>query len=462
MAVTNVLKLSELEGAKRIDAEYYQKKYYNLLSKLIKCGASPLKRIVIPSRIKFNPKEGEYFDYLEIAEIDLTTGQFTLSNIIGEEAPDRAQWIVKKGDVLISTVRPIRNAVALIRKKQKNLVCSSGFCVLSPKNISSLYLFAYFKVGFIAYLLDRYTTATEYPAVTWNDIFKIPVYLGSKSFRNHISKIIEKNYELLDKSEVFYLQAENFLLEELGLKDFKPKYELSYSKNLSDAFEVRRADAEYFQPAYEKLLEKLQGKIELKPLRKFILGIQKGIEPRSDNYQDEGKQFIRVSNLSVNGFTDKDQKYLNEEWYQQLKGTYKPKQGDLLLTKDATPGIAYIVKEHVEGIISSGILKIKVNETEINKEYLALCINSLIGKMQIERDGSGSVIVHWRPEQVKKLKIPILPDKDQNKIALLIQQSHEARSKAMGLLKMAKKAVEIAIEKDEKEAMNFISKLEKD
>jgi len=50
----------------------------------------------------------------------------------------------------------------------------------------------------------------------------------------------------------------------------------------------------------------------------------------------------------------------------------------------------------VEGIIASGILKLNINESEINKEYLALCINSMVGKLQIERDGGESVIIHWR------------------------------------------------------------------
>ncbi len=126
------------------------------------------------------------------------------------------------------------------------------------------------------------------------------------------------------------------------------------------------------------------------------------------------------------------------------------------MTKDATPGIAYVVKEPIEGIISSGILKLQINEREINKEYLALCMNSIIGKMQIERDGGGSVILHWKPEQVKRLQIPLLPPETQQKIASLVQQSHEARKKAKELLETAKRAVEIAIEKNEKEALDYI------
>ena len=206
------------------------------------------------------------------------------------------------------------------------------------------------------------------------------------------------------------------------------------------------------------MIEKVNKSIELKPLRKFIIGFQKGIEVGSENYEDEGKLFIRVSNLSVNGFVERDQKYINDELYQQLKGTYEPKVGDFLLTKDATPGIAYVVKEPIKGIIASGILKLKINEREINKEYLALCINSLFGKLQIERDGGGSVITHWKPEQIKRLAIPILPNKIQQKIASLIKQSHEARKKAKELLEIAKRSVEIAIERNEKEALNYLSK----
>ena len=44
------------------------------------------------------------------------------------------------------------------------------------------------------------------------------------------------------------------------------------------------------------------------------------------------------------------------------------------------------------------------------------------------------------------------------KIASLVQKSHEARRRAKELLEVAKRAVEIAIEKNEKEALDYISK----
>ena len=59
--------------------------------------------------------------------------------------------------------------------------------------------------------------------------------------------------------------------------------------------------------------------------------------------------------------------------------------------------------------------------------------------MQIERDAGGSVIAHWKPEQVKKLQVPILPKSTQQKIANLVRQSHQARKKAKELLEKAKR-----------------------
>lgn len=460
MATTNIINLSKLEGAKRIDAEYYKTEYYSLLKKLKSSNIIPIKDVAIPAKRKFNPKEDEFYDYIEISGVDLHTGEFTTSKITGKNAPYRAQWVVKKYDILVSTVRPIRNAVTIIWKEQNNLVASSGFCILRAQKVMPEYLYIYLKTDIMKNLLDRYTTATEYPAITWNDILNAPIYLASSTFQETLAEVLFSVFNLLECSKDFYSQAEALLIRELGISDFEPQYKKTYTAKLSDCFSSHRTDAEYFQPVYEEVFRKIEKKkLELRSLDSFILGIQKGVEPGRENYREKGKPFIRVSNLSVYGFTDRDQRYLSDELYEKLKETYEPKQGDFLLTKDANPGIAYVVKEGIEGIISSGILKLKIDESKINKEYLALCINSLIGKMQIERDVSGSVIIHWRPKEVKRLKIPVLSIEIQQRIASLIQQSYQARKKARELLEIAKKAVEIAIEKNEEEALDSINNL---
>lgn len=100
----------------------------------------------------------------------------------------------------------------------------------------------------------------------------------------------------------------------------------------------------------------------------------------------------------------------------------------------------------VEGIISSGILRLKLKDKEIENEYLALYLNSVIGQMHAERDGGGSIITHWKPEQIKNVLIPILSKQTQTEISDLVKKSHESRKRAKLLLGQAKKEVEGLIE----------------
>jgi restriction endonuclease S subunit len=465
MAVFNIIKLSELEGAKRLDAEYYKQEYLKVKQKLLQTEfvyfRDLVKEIIHPKEIKREYEEKKQ-DYLFLLAQNVRPLMLDLSEkkFISEEiAKLMPKNLLEKGDILFIRTGAVGDSTVYTGEPPK-VIASAHILIAKPNfRVSPYYLAVFFNTSFGKNLIIRGTYGALQPEIAPNYIKNLPVPIFSRDLIIKIEKLFLKSQDLLQESQNLYSQAESLLLEKLGFKDFKPKYEKTYITKLSDAFSAHRIDAEYFQPAYEEVIEKLrENNIELQPLRKFILSIQKGIEPGSENYRDEGKPFIRVSNLSKYGFTDRDQKYINEELYQQLRETYEPKQGDFLLTKDATPGIAYVVKEQIEGIISSGILRLQINDSEINKEYLALCINSIVGKMQVERDCGGSVILHWKPEQVKKLKIPIIPLSTQQKIASLAQQSYEARRKAKELLEIAKRAVEIAIEESEEKAQECIHK----
>ncbi len=79
-----------------------------------------------------------------------------------------------------------------------------------------------------------------------------------------------------------------------------------------------------------------------------------------------------------------------------------------------------------------------------------------MGNCRSERDGEAHRFIqsYGNQSKSKDFIIPLLPLETQQKIASLVQQSHEARKKAKELLEVAKRAVEIAIEKNEKEAID--------
>ena len=98
----------------------------------------------------------------------------------------------------------------------------------------------------------------------------------------------------------------------------------------------------------------------------------------------------------------------------------------------------------------------KNKSPKINDEYLALVLNSILTKEQINRDVGGSVILHWRPDQVKKTAIPILPENQQIQIQQKVTESFTLRKRSRHLLECAKRAVEIAIERDERAAIRWL------
>ncbi len=90
-----------------------------------------------------------------------------------------------------------------------------------------------------------------------------------------------------------------------------------------------------------------------------------------------------------------------------------------------------------------------------------LVLNSTIVQKQIERDAGGSIINHWLVDQVKDTLIPILPISVQKKIAEKVDQSFSDRKQSKQLLDIAKRGVEIAIEKSEAEAEKWMKAEEK-
>lgn len=76
---------------------------------------------------------GFVFRYLEIGAID--NGELTQGpgRIRFSDAPSRARRVVKYGDTIISTVRTYLKAVWFADKTIGDLICSTGFAVLTPR-----------------------------------------------------------------------------------------------------------------------------------------------------------------------------------------------------------------------------------------------------------------------------------------------------------------------------------------
>jgi hypothetical protein len=172
---TFVRQASDVFNAGRADADYFRPRYQSLLALLRRQGKT-LRDVARLREDMFTPQPGQPFHYIEIGDL-AADGAATSHVVPGEEAPSRAKWIVQPGDVITSTVRPIRCLTGLIEPEQAGNICSSGFAVLTPKGIPGELLFAYLRLPVICELMDLHTTASMYPAISTTDLMRLPFLL---------------------------------------------------------------------------------------------------------------------------------------------------------------------------------------------------------------------------------------------------------------------------------------------
>lgn len=112
---------------------------------------------------------GADFTYLDIASIDRDEKRIVAPTPIPcAEAPSRARQLVETGDVLVSTVRPGLNAVALVPAELDGATASTGFTVLRPRVelLDSRYLFFWVRSPAFVSTMERLATGASYPAVS--------------------------------------------------------------------------------------------------------------------------------------------------------------------------------------------------------------------------------------------------------------------------------------------------------
>ncbi|WP_419800777.1 restriction endonuclease subunit S [Mucilaginibacter sp.] len=309
--------------------------------------------------------------------------------------------------------------------------------------------------------LERYAKGIRQRNLGTECIERLKLPLLSKNLQIKLDKLISSSFVKLSEYKVVYNLAEALLLEDAGLEDLILNKELINVKNFKDSFLVSgRLDAEYYQKKYEEIVSHITTQKHDTLIN--LVTISKSIEPGSAYYtEDEGLPFYRVSDYNKFGLSEPDKK-LTQTFVQDNKEqieNLKPKKGTILFSKDGSVGAAYLLRENLNGITSGAILHLQIrDEKKIIPEYLVLALNSKLVQMQAERDAGGSIILHWRKEEIEQVVVPIIDYKKQEEIAELIEESFRLKAESERLLEVAKKAVEMAIEEDEEVAIKFIKK----
>ncbi|AWW00737.1 DNA methylase [Arcticibacterium luteifluviistationis] len=365
---------------------------------------------------------------------------------------------LSKGDVLISIVGAIIGNLSLVKTDSK-ATCSCKLAILRPKSIKPELLSVYLKSNFGQNQIQKFRRGTGQTGFILEDFDQILIPEFESDFSDSIESLISQSYSYHEQSANNYSSAEQLLLQEIGLEDFKPSKEPVNVKSFKESFGISgRLDAEYYQIKYEEVVSRVINQTH--DILVNLVDISKSIEPGSAHYVEDGLPFVRVSDYSKFGLSKPD-KYLSKAFIKDKKALIqklKPKKGTILFSKDGSVGTAYYLREDKEFITSGAILHLKVKNTKtLIPEYLTLALNSKVVQMQAERDAGGSIILHWRVSEIENIVVPIIDIDKQKQIAELVEESFSLKKQSEHLLEVAKQAVEKAIEEDEKVALKWIT-----
>ena len=238
-------------------------------------------------------------NYLDTANLNVgTVDELQYMEVGKDKIPSRAKRIVRKNDILISTVRPNQKHYGIIKNVAKNMVASTGFAVLTPKEdkVDPGYIYNYLIQDHITTYLHSIaeSSTSTYPSIKPSVIGDLEVDLPPLEEQKAIAHILST---LDDKIEVN--NQINKTLENMAQAIFKQWFV---------DFEFPNEDGEPYKSSGGEMVESELGTIPKGwEVSKFfdLIEITSGKRPgkRSDLAMEDCKYSL-VGASSIMGYTD--------------------------------------------------------------------------------------------------------------------------------------------------------------
>jgi len=287
--------------------------------------------------------------------------------------------------------------------------------------------------------------------VNAEELKRVEIPLVSRQLQLQITKIFDDAFKLIQKSESKYNQAQTLLETELGQTDWQPKHQLTFVKKYSDTQQAERIDAEYFQPKYEKLVSAIKNYAGGWDTLENMVYLN---EQRYNPKDTQEYKYIELANIANYGEISGCMIDTGEDLPSRARR--RVSTGDIIISsiEGSLSSIAMIEKEYHQALCSTGFHV--VNSKNFNSETLLILMKSIPGQLQLKKGCSGTILTAVNKDELNKVIFPIITEQKQTEIQQKVSESFKLRKQSKHLLECAKQAVEMAIEKNEQKAINWL------
>ena len=510
LEITEIL-LSEVlkeNFTRRIDSEYFKKEYLKITEIIEKQQFDILSKI---GKIKGGKRLplGENFSeegvpYIRAQDIKNSFVDYSNSPKISLQLHKILQrYQTRKNDVLITNVGNSIGDVGIIKfdLDKCNLTENAVKVIVEKVLPEFLFVFLLSKYGNLQIRREAVGTAQPKLALERINLFKVP--LLSLDFQNKIEEIVKTAHLKREQSQTLYRQAEELLLETIGLEPgfsgLKDEQDYNKEKSCKSSNQENQGsdnnkDCQDFLPQsttkdihkgtqrknlvnLENLTEilvqtKTQTNYNIKTFKESFLTTGRldaeYYQPKYENYINLVKKYEfgyellqNVCNLKDSNFTPDETK---EYQYIELadigksgnitgctvaqgnelpsRARRKVNTSDVIISsiEGSLESCALITNDYNNALCSTGFYVI--NSEKINSETLLVLFKSEVIQNIMKQGCSGTILTAINKTEFQNISIPLINKEIQQQISAFIQESFALRRQSEQLLDEAKEMVE--------------------
>jgi len=369
------------------------------------------------------------FSYVNIGCIDTFVGIPYPSTMIGSEATsDRMRMVINKGDVLVSTTRPTRDAICVVPQEYDDQICSTGLAVLKNKpDVDIRFLFFSLRSQITNKQLEKHCSGSGYPAIIKEDLCEILLPKPTLPQQNYIVGQLTPIYDMVVKlrlkAEQIRIASSDKLVSELKIS-IPLVADINYCHSTG-----KEKESLHFTVFPDSLQDRLHY-LYYHPNRMILtlfmdmyntcclsdictVPITRGKQP---DYADESTEYIVIKTTNLkNEFIDySDCMNVTKAFFYKHDSGHLRK-GDILIasTGVGSLGKVDIYEGDVPAIADSHLSIIRVDSKRYNPYFVLYFLRSHLAQIQISMLFTGaSGQIELQPTDVAKIAIPSCDDTD--------------------------------------------------
>jgi len=458
----SVVMKSQMNDEFRFDAEYFQPIYLHEDEYVNEKTSKQLGEIAF-----ITDGQHGYHEVDESSDILHLTAKNAKTWFANKNNADRiAKWVDDKnkrsslcaGDIILST----RGSVGYCALVTKEVLPANidqdvaRIVLLNDSYINSSLLVAFLNSSYGQHWIKRNLSGMVQQGLPLSKVRKILI----PKFGNEYKKAIDiiTNIALLsnEKEKKLLTVADEILIKELNIDKAKSFSEITYVRSFSETLNAKRIDAEFFQPKYKYISDKIRLYNKgYEPAKKILQINNKNYVPTNMEYK-----YIELSDIGVNG--EITGCTTNIGILLPSRARRKIKNGDVIISsiEGSLNSIAYVDEEYENAICSTGFYV--VSSQYMNPETILIFFKSIVGQMQLKQGCNGTILTAINKEAFENILIPKIAIEIQNKIKKMVQAAFSERKKEFAILNIAKRSVKLCVEQGEELAIKWIkSELDK-